>query len=71
MDEGNRWHPVTEGGSIFQSVDTTNEDFVIFVLNDGKGTQIVIPRADATLTFELGGNALTDLTEPIDLPKGA
>lgn len=71
VDEGNRWHPVAEGGSIFQSVDTTNEDFVIFVLNDGKGTQIVIPRADASLTFELGGNALTDLTEPIDLAEGS
>ena len=42
-----------DGDSFFQSVDTTNEDYVIFVL--ANGTQILLPRYKALeITFDKG-----------------
>lgn len=57
-----------DGDSFFEDVDDSNDDYVIFTLEDG--TKLTIPKYKGTLTFALGSNELTDLTKPIDLVKG-
>ena len=60
-----------KGDSFFESVDyTSNDDYVIFTLANNGGTFQVAKYKDS-LTFSLGGTALTDLTQTIDLVDGA
>ena len=78
VDNGASWYRVngedgqsgSSGDSFFQNVDTSNPDYVTFTLIDGI-TTFNVPKYQGTmLTFALGGTALTDLKQAIDLADG-
>ena len=57
-----------KGDSLFESV-TDKGDYVEFIL--ASGTSFTVQKYNGSLTFSLGGTALTDLTQTIDLADGA
>ena len=72
VDGGKNWYRVTgtDEGSFFQKVDISNEDFVIFVLDNEEGTRIVVPRGGNKLLLIQEGKPLTDLTALVCIAKG-
>ncbi len=71
VDEGKTWIRVSgeNGDSFFLSVDSSNEDYVIFTLSDG--TAFNVPKyIENGIAFYLNGALLSDLSETVNLANG-
>ena len=71
VDEGKTWIRVSgeNGDSFFLSVDSSNEDYVIFTLADG--TTFNVPKyIENGIAFYLNGTLLSDLSETVNLANG-
>ena len=71
VDEGKTWTRVSgeNGDSFFLSVDSSNDDYVIFTLADG--TTFNVPKyIENGISFYMNGSLLTALSEKINITNG-
>ena len=71
MDDGKTWERISieNANSFFLSVDSSNEDYVIFTLADG-ATFNVPKYIENGIAFYMNGTLLTDLSEKINITNG-
>lgn len=71
MDDGKTWERISieNANSFFLSVDSSNEDYVIFTLADG-ATFNVPKYIENGIAFYMNGILLTDLSKKIDITNG-